>query len=1039
MRPAGFIAGIAILFAMTATAQSPGISGFVRDLSGSVLLDADVRIQNEDTGARWKTRTGDTGRYSVEGLPPGKYKVTARVPGFHTVSRVGAVLDSTQGLSLDFAMELLGVHEVVTVVSDRDDAADPSSSDSLLVERGSPGATLPANGSDYRMLFDLVPGVVVTPAGVSDGGQFSSNGQRPNANGFRVDGVSANGGLGGSTLPGSFPGVSLPAMSSIGSTETLGSPETSQSVEMRSSNFAPESGGHTGSETLITSRSGSNSFHAEFFAHLRDNSWNARDWFANSEGLSWYPRPSYENLGLTVGGPIWRNRTFFFFSAEASKLYDPSPELVPVPTLAARASAAPALQQLLNWFPYPIGPDQGGGIAAGILGTSTTGGVVHSSLRIDQSLGSHSSLFFRYVESPSKATSSEYGTAIGSFDWRSATLGLTSAGSRTVEDLRITYSHAALTASSEGNDVFPILTAGLLPGGNAEIPSPFPSSPPDSQVIVGLSIPDIGQFVSFDFGTALQSQWEVRNTISRQVGAHLFRLGIDAARLDQSRENPIETILGAASSLQSLLDGDPLAVTYAQPAQNGGRIYTGSLFAQDTFHVSETLSLIYGIRWEITPPTAAQVRIPTVSGLWTGTAWQTTYTGEINGTAPWPMDYRQFAPRIGLAWRLPWYGLVLRSGAGAFYDASLGASIDPINGAPFNSWLFGAGGDGIASSTGSSGTAPASPSGGVSPDVQQFLAGVMPPLRLPVSWQWRTSLERSFESRGLFSAAYAGAVGMHLLGNEAYVDPATGILERFTTLTQNSSNYQSLQLRYTGSPLPNLYASVSYSWSHSLDDGSEDSSVFLIHPGYQLSEAWASSDFDVRHSMTAALSYRVQPSLVPRSVRDGLGGWTVGGILRARTGFPIDVLNVEQALGEQFDNAGRPDLVSGQPAWIADPSVAGGRRLNPAAFSVPPAGETGTLGRNAIYGNGMIQLDASLRRDFALFRGLALEVGVSVYNVFNHPAFADPVPYLSSPWFGQSTSMQNQMLGSGTPNTGLPPLFQTGGSRSAEFNFRFSF
>jgi hypothetical protein len=148
---------------------------------------------------------------------------------------------------------------------------------------------------------------------------------------------------------------------------------------------------------------------------------------------------------------------------------------------------------------------------------------------------------------------------------------------------------------------------------------------------------------------------------------------------------------------------------------------------------------------------------------------------------------------------------------------------------------------------------------------------------------------------------------------------------------------------------------------------------------------------------------------------------------------------VEQALGEQFDNLGRPDLVPGQPIWIADPSVAGGRRLSPAAFSVSPAGQTGTLGRNAIYGNGLIQLDASLRRDFTLFRGLSLEAGLSVFNVFNHPAFADHVPFLSSPWFGQSTSMQNLMLGSGTPNTGLPPLFQTGGSRSAEFNFRFSF
>ena len=125
--------------------------------------------------------------------------------------------------------------------------------------------------------------------------------------------------------------------------------------------------------------------------------------------------------------------------------------------------------------------------------------------------------------------------------------------------------------------------------------------------------------------------------------------------------------------------------------------------------------------------------------------------------------------------------------------------------------------------------------------------------------------------------------------------------------------------------------------------------------------------------------------------------------------------------------------------WIADASVAGGRRLNPAAFRTPSTGVTGSLGRNVIAGNGLAQLDASLRREFPLLRQLSLEVSVSVFNVLNHAAFANPVTYLSSPFFGQATSMQNLMLGSGTPNTGLPPLFQTGGARAGEFSFRFTF
>jgi hypothetical protein len=258
------------------------------------------------------------------------------------------------------------------------------------------------------------------------------------------------------------------------------------------------------------------------------------------------------------------------------------------------------------------------------------------------------------------------------------------------------------------------------------------------------------------------------------------------------------------------------------------------------------------------------------------------------------------------------------------------------------------------------------------------------------------------------------------------------------TLTGNSSNYQALQMRYAASPVPGVYASVAYTWAHSLDDGSQDSGIFLIHPGYQLNEAWASSSFDVRNALTAAASYRVSSASFG-GMPDWLAGWTVSGILRAHSGFPINITDAEQALGEDFENAGRPDLVPGQPIWIADPSVAGGRRLNPSAFRVPPASQEGTLGRNAIYGNGLTQIDAALRRTFELSRGMGLEVGLNIFNVLNHPAFADPVTFLSSPWFGQSTSMQNLMLGSGTPNTGMPPLFQTGGARSAEISLRLSF
>lgn len=1052
MRFLAFLTGSLLLFAGCGfAAEQSGIFGVVRDVTGHVLPDIDLQVQSESTGARWRVRSNDDGRYAVEGLPPGRYKVTVRMPGFRTVSRVGVVLDVRQGLPLDFAMELLGLHEVITVVGGRDDM-DPAGGDSLLVTRGSAGAALPANGRDYRMLFDLMPGVVVTPAGASDAGQFTSNGQRPNASTFRVDGVSANTGAGGSSLPGSFPGASLPAMTAMGTTENVGSPETTQSVELRTSAFAPESGERPGSEAIVTTRSGSNSFHGEFFGRVRDNAWNARDWFANSRGLA-LPRPSYRSLGGVFGGPIRHNRTFFFASVEKSQLFDSGLQLTSVPSLAARQNAPEKLKLVVDSFPYASGRDLGGGEAEGLLPLTRNASLTSYGARIDQSLGSHGTLFGRFVESPSASQSGGMAASTGGISsWRSVTAGLTAGTSGgAVHDLRFNYSHAGFHSRVFGISQFAFGLAGILPvdvvtiSGGPDGQSSFfnlGSVPPNLTSVLppthpgyttmGLSLPGLGQFTSGDYGQTRQDQWELRETFSGQSGRHQFRAGIDYIRLTPSRDVGLSTILGTATSLQGLLNGDPLAIAYSQIAPRGATVHMVSLFAQDTFRVGEFLNLVYGLRWEVTPPTAGQVQIPTVSGLWTGTEWKDARAGDINGTAPWPMRFGQFAPRLGLAWRVPKSSLVLRAGAGVFYDPTLGAATNPINGAPFNSWQLSAGGTGLDASA-AGGTAA---QGGTGADVTRFLLGPQPPLRLPMSYQWRASLEKGFGSQGVASLAYLGAAGKHLLGNQAYVEPGTGILERLVTLTTNSSNYQALQVRYSGSLASNVYGSASYTWSHSIDDGSQDSSIFLVHPGYQLSEARGSSNFDVRHALTLALSYRI-----PRSagLPDWLAGWTISGIFRAHGGFPINITNGEQSLGLGFDNVGRPDLVPAVPIWIDDESLAGHRRLNPAAFSVPPAGSLGTLGRNAISGNGLAQWNVSLQREFAFYWRTSVEVGLNVFNVLNHPAFADAVPALSSPWFGQSTSMQNLMLGSGTPNTGLPALFQTGGSRSAEFSFRVSF
>jgi hypothetical protein len=262
------------------------------------------------------------------------------------------------------------------------------------------------------------------------------------------------------------------------------------------------------------------------------------------------------------------------------------------------------------------------------------------------------------------------------------------------------------------------------------------------------------------------------------------------------------------------------------------------------------------------------------------------------------------------------------------------------------------------------------------------------------------------------------------------------------TTNYGRSNYQALQFQYRRQFARGLQSQVSYAWSHSIDNDSSDAFLLWSAPGFSDRGA---SDFDQRQSFTASASYEFPLTGASAPLARFLRGWGMDTIFHTRTGFPISVLNSEQYLGLTLVNAFRPNLVYGQPLWLADSSVGGGKRLNPAAFQATVAPQTtvpppqGTLGRNALSGFGMAQVDFAVRREFLLSERRRLQLRLEAYNLLNHPNFADPVSYLDSPVFGQSTSMLNLMLGSGSPGSGLSPTLQTGGPRSLQGSLQFRF
>jgi hypothetical protein len=313
----------------------------------------------------------------------------------------------------------------------------------------------------------------------------------------------------------------------------------------------------------------------------------------------------------------------------------------------------------------------------------------------------------------------------------------------------------------------------------------------------------------------------------------------------------------------------------------------------------------------------------------------------------------------------------------------------------------------------------------------------MPGLVMPRLRQWNVSLDHAFGARDVVSLGYVASTGDRLLRREiGGVGNTTTFLAALTT-NDGRSSYQGLQVQYRRRVVEGFQALASYAWSHSIDDDSSDSFLVWAGAGASAANDRGSSDFDLRHSFTAALTYEFPARTA--GVGRLFNGWALDAMMRARSGFPVTVLQDDQYLGIALANAFRPNLVVGEPIWIEDPNTPGGKYLNPAAFSATASGRQGNLGRNAIAGFGMSQVDLAVRREFRLGERRTLQFRMEAFNGLNEANFADPVRFMNSPMFGQSTSMLNLMLGTGSPGSGLAPILQTGGARSLQATLRFYF
>ncbi len=290
------------------------------------------------------------------------------------------------------------------------------------------------------------------------------------------------------------------------------------------------------------------------------------------------------------------------------------------------------------------------------------------------------------------------------------------------------------------------------------------------------------------------------------------------------------------------------------------------------------------------------------------------------------------------------------------------------------------------------------------------------------------------------SLTYIGAIGCDLLRATMLYN----VNPNFQTvvLTDNSatSDYHALQLRFQRRLSRGLQALASYAFSRSIDIASTDATINLNTPDTIASPNVdrGDSDFDIRHSFTARVTYDLPSPGSHKVVHASLGGWSLDSFVLARSAPPDDLVG-SIVVGANTTLTFRPNVNPGVPLELYGSQYPGGKIFNKAALTAAPTGQQGDFGRNVLRGFGAWQADLALQRQFRVTEKVGVRFRTEFFNIFNHPNFGNPNDDLTSPLFGHSTQTLASRLGSGGANGGFNPLYQIGGPRSIQLALKLQF
>ncbi len=1035
------------------------ISGVVQDPSGAAIPGVMVTVRNVDTGTARTLTTDAGGRYTAPDLTLGGYEVTAQISGFQTEVRSGITLTVGQQAVVNLALKVGQVSDRVTITEAAPLVESTTSAMSSLVDARTI-RDLPLNGRSYDQLALLQPGVVTMGAGLAGaafdygtGTRFSVSGSRSYANSFMLDGTDINDHANGT--PGGAAGTNLGV-------------DGVQEFKINTSVSPAEYGRSSGGVISAVTRSGTNSVHGSAFEFLRNNDLDAPAYFdEKTHGGTGSVAPYRRNqFGGALGGPIKKDKTFFFgnyegmrqgnggnISAEvptaatlqgivpfnAFQGTDPMPYNCHKGDTACNVGVNPLIKPYLNLYQTANQPgnlDLGDGTGFFIAAPLRVTNEDYFMTRVDHQLSEKMRLFVRYSFDKDGNTIPNFnGSAVANEEDVSrrqySTIQLNNILRPTlVNSFRVAYNR---TYQNFDDVIADPRAANLnfIPGQHLGTIS-F-----GTQGLNGQNGSGPLNFIGVDNGAPRVYAYNLFQTgddLTYIKGRHSLKMGVDIKRI-QDNETTESNGRGDYTflDLPGFLANQPIRFDAPPPGQSGYRGLRETMFGayvQDDFKMTQRLTLNLGLRWEaISDPMEVNGKMATLLNIHDPTT-------TVLKDSFFSVSKKDFQPRFGFAWQLDGSGkTVLRSGFGIFHDHVL----------PF-SFVGAASGTPPFFSTLSDLTNP------IFPRDTNLTNGPAPPPQfnpLPASIkeaskiQYSLTLQQQLMKDTLLEVAYIGSESHHLqrageqnptVALSPGVFPAAfrqsnRINPNFASLTAYrwdvNADYNALQATLKRRSASGLQYQASYTYSKSIDEkssiagGDTRQEVTTVLDFLNPARDRGRSAFDASHNFILSTTYPFPFKFQHKVVSAILGGWTVNGIGTFRTGEPFTARvgsNVSQN-GDRW-NPDRPIL---NPGFTPNPTsgvsagcgkIPKGTPLgtpdlyyDPCAFSRPAAGTWGNLGRNTLNGPGLFNTDFSADKVFKPTERINVQFRAEIFNLLSQAHFYLPGANVFSGSAGHITSL----------------------------------